>query len=353
MKKIFLNTTLLGLIYLNISHGANAQSAIDIPEAPSTVNAVYVTPSNKKVLNPTEKIDRLYNRNLQQEYILQRMTEHTYFFQSQFYGTMFYVGKKGVLLFDPVENAGGKILKAISEVTKLPITTIVYSHAHADHISSAPVILEASKKAGIKVRIISSDATAELLSRIQSKLPKPTETIPFKNGSFNFEGVNVQVHGFKYAAHTADTGVWLIPSEKVAHIPDLINADQLPYWGFAGAEVPLYFEENLKELKTLNWVFLSGGHGNVGSKADVDFYLEFLKDMKQAVGRSYGVVKWGVGAPDLQKTNSHMAQLPAYLGALGNQATEYLRPKYGQYYGFETSVPKNGEITALLMYAYQ
>ncbi|MNZ96580.1 hypothetical protein D3C78_1157800 [compost metagenome] len=215
------------------------------------------------------------------------------------------------------------------------------------------MILEASKKAGIKVRIISSDATAELLSRIQSKLPKPTETIPFKNGSFNFEGANVQLHGFKYAAHTADTGVWLIPSERVAHIPDLINADQLPYWGFAGAEVPLYFEENLKELKTLNWVFLSGGHGNIGSKADVDFYLEFLKDMKQAVGRSYGVVKWGVGAPDLQKTNSHMAQLPAYLGALGNQATEYLRPKYGQYYGFETSVPKNGEITALLMYAYQ
>lgn len=48
-----------------------------------------------------------------------------------------------------------------------------------------------------------------------------------------------------------------------------------------------------------------------------------------------------------------MAQLPAYLDAIGNQATEYLRPKYGQYYGFETSVPKNGEITALLMYAYQ
>lgn len=48
MKKIFLNTTLLGLMYLNISHGANAQSTIDIPEAPSTVNAVYVSQSSKK-----------------------------------------------------------------------------------------------------------------------------------------------------------------------------------------------------------------------------------------------------------------------------------------------------------------
>ena len=30
------------------------------------------------------KIDRLYNRNLQQEYVLQRMTEHTYFFNPNF-----------------------------------------------------------------------------------------------------------------------------------------------------------------------------------------------------------------------------------------------------------------------------
>ncbi|WP_236766806.1 MBL fold metallo-hydrolase [Acinetobacter junii] len=161
MKKIFLNSSLLGLMFLPITPGANAQNAIDIPEAPSTVNAVYIAQSNKKVLNSGEKIDRLYNRNLQQEYVLQRMTENTYFFQTQFYGTMFYVGKKGVLLFDPVENAGEKILKAIAEVTKLPVTTIVYSHGHADHISSSPVIIEASKKAGVKVRIISSDATAE------------------------------------------------------------------------------------------------------------------------------------------------------------------------------------------------
>ncbi len=63
MNKIFLNTTLLGLMYLNISHGANAQSTIDIPEAPSTVNAVYVSQSSNKALNPSEKIDRLYNRN--------------------------------------------------------------------------------------------------------------------------------------------------------------------------------------------------------------------------------------------------------------------------------------------------
>ncbi|EXA55645.1 hypothetical protein J503_4158 [Acinetobacter baumannii 984213] len=48
MKKIFLNTTLLGLMYLNISHGANAQITIDIPEAPSTVHAVYVSQSSKK-----------------------------------------------------------------------------------------------------------------------------------------------------------------------------------------------------------------------------------------------------------------------------------------------------------------
>ena len=59
---------------------------------------------------------------------------------------MFYVGEKEYSYLTQLKMLEKKILKAILEVTKLPVTTIVYSHAHADHISSAPVIVEASKR---------------------------------------------------------------------------------------------------------------------------------------------------------------------------------------------------------------
>ena len=55
MKKIFLNTTLLGLMYLNISHGANAQITIDIPEAP-LLYMRFMLANQVKVLNPSEKL---------------------------------------------------------------------------------------------------------------------------------------------------------------------------------------------------------------------------------------------------------------------------------------------------------
>ncbi len=73
-----------------------------------------------------EKIENLFTRNMKQPYVLQKLTDRSYYFQRFFYSTTFYVGDKGVLLFDALEGRGQHILQAIREVTLLPVTTIVY-----------------------------------------------------------------------------------------------------------------------------------------------------------------------------------------------------------------------------------
>ena len=72
----------------------------EIEEAPSTVNATYVAESATDALKPGEKIENLYNKNLTQDYVLQRLTDRIWFLQVRFAGTMFYVGDEGVLLID-------------------------------------------------------------------------------------------------------------------------------------------------------------------------------------------------------------------------------------------------------------
>jgi hypothetical protein len=42
--------------------------------------------------------------------------------------------------------------------------------------------------------------------------------------------------GFVRAAHTDDAAGWLLVSERVLHLPDLVNPDQPPFWRFAGSE---------------------------------------------------------------------------------------------------------------------
>jgi glyoxylase-like metal-dependent hydrolase (beta-lactamase superfamily II) len=323
-----------------------------LTEAPSTVAAAYVEPSATRVLRPGEKIDRLYARNVEQPYVLQRLTERTYWFQRRHYATIFHVGSAGVLLFDPLDTAGETIRQAIASVTSLPVTALVYSHAHADHIGDARGFVEEAGRAGVRLRIVASRATAEKLAYLHSALPAPTEIVTWPHGSFRFEGLDVQLHGFERAAHADDHGIWLLATEQVAHLPDLINPDQPPFWAFAGSENFVYFETNLDALARLDWIYLSGGHGNVGARADVAFYRAFLADLRQAVGQAMRETPWGAGV-DENRVNAHTPFLPAWLAAVAEKATAALRPKYGDYYGYEAATPRNAEMVAEALFSYR
>jgi glyoxylase-like metal-dependent hydrolase (beta-lactamase superfamily II) len=316
-------------------------------DVPSTVNATYVEPSATRQLAPGEKIGKLFTLNNTQPYILQRLTKRTYWFQHQFYGTIFYVGDKGVLVFDPLEGATATLKQAIASVTKLPIAAVVYSHDHADHIGDAKLFLQ-----GEKARVIASKATASKMAFLHSKHPAPTETVAWPRGTVKFEGLTIALHGFERAAHTDDHAIWYLVEEKVAHLPDLVNPDQPPFWSFAGSETFAYYEANLDQLAALDWVYLSGGHGNVGSRADIDFYHRFLADLKQAVGQSLGEVKFGIGV-DASKATAHTVFLPAWLTAVSKRATDLMRPKYGAFYGFEAATPSNAQMVAATMFSYR
>ena len=328
----------------------HAQNAISLPEASSTVDASYVKPSSTRMLKPGQKIDSLFSRNAQNDYVLQRLTERTYWIQRRYYATLFYVGDRGVLLFDPLDGAGEYIKAAIASITDLPVRAIVYSHNHADHIGSAEEFVRADSDRF--VRVIASEATADQQAFLQSSHPPPTEKVAWPNGSFTFEELTVELHGFERAAHSADHGIWLLKDERVAHLPDLINPDQPPFWGFAGSETFVYYEANMEQLAKLQWDYLCGGHGNVGARQDIDFYRTFLADLKKAVGKAIETVAWGTGV-DASKVNAHTPFLPAWLAAISKQATDELRPKYGQTYGYESATPRNAEMVAMFMFDYR
>lgn len=324
-----------------------------VEDAPSTVNATYVTQSHTKALAPGEKVADLFQLNMTTPYVLQKITEHTYWYESGFYATIFYVGNKGVMLFDPLEMRAEPILKSIRTVTDKPITTIVYSHDHADHIASTGQLLDMLKATQSEVpEIIASQATATKMELLKSGLVKPTKVISWPNDSFKFENLDVELHGFQHAAHTDDHSAWLLVQEKVLHAPDLLNSDQPPFWNFAGSERFTFLEQNLETANALNWDYFNGGHGNIGSHADFAFHLKFIEELKSAVGKAMGEVPFGFGV-EVDKINAHTVMLPAWYGEIAKRATDELRPKYGKYYGFETAVPANAEMVAEYLYSYR
>jgi glyoxylase-like metal-dependent hydrolase (beta-lactamase superfamily II) len=318
--------------------------------APTIAGTHYVEPSTTRILEVGEKINTLTERALSGETTVQRLTERTYWAQVGFYNVVFYVGDKGVLLFDALNGGSGKaVLAAIAKVTDKPVTTLVYSHNHADHISDAQVLIDEAKKAGRTLNIVATDATLAKMKYLDSTLPRPTQVIPFNNGSFKFENTVVKVSGFERAAHTDDSAAWLV--DGVLHAPDMTNPDQMPYLAFGGSENYYYLPYNLSQMQALPFKFFSGGHGNIGGKADLEWMQNYLKDLKAAV--ETGAQKVDAGLYWNAKLSNHQAAAHDHMEAVVKASVDILRPKYGQFYGFEASAPYQAEYVFEALGAYK
>ncbi len=332
-----------------ISGSVFAQTEISTANS-STVNASYVEPSAEKIISPSDKLNNLFERNMSQPYILQKIGERTYYVQRYFYSTTFYVGDKGVLLFYAPEGRGKYLLQAIRDVTPLPVTALVYSHYHVDHIGDSPFWNDEAKKEGVNLRIIASKATAEKMQFMNSRLPVATQVLSKKDDQFKFEKQTIELHRFVKAGHTDDHSVWLLKQEKVAHSPDLLNPDQLPMMGFAVSDTLVYHDSNLRQVEMLDWKYFIGGHGNIGSHDDFKFQRQFLNDLRDTTIKVRKEESFG---KFMNKTaNNHADFARAQREAIIKKVTEVLRPKYGHMYGYDASMPANIEMAIRLVGSY-
>src|SRR5919112_400014 len=70
-------------------------------------------------------------------YLVEEIRDDLFWVTEGAYNTIFLVTDEGVVAIDAPPTIGKNYLKAISEVTDKPITHVIYSHAHIDHIGAA------------------------------------------------------------------------------------------------------------------------------------------------------------------------------------------------------------------------
>ena len=317
----------------------------------SSINATYVEPSAEQILEPGKKLGDLLRRNMTQPYVLQRLSQRAWWVQSSNYGTVFYVGDRGVLIFDTLEGVYDNILKAVASVTDKPIVAAIYPHYHADHIGDIKRYVEAAAQRGKPLEIIASSKTRQSMELAKSSFPRPTRELSWPRDQFDFDGLTVELHGFEWAAHSDDHSAWLLKQDRIVHAPDLINPDQPPFWRFAGNERFRFHEDNLRQVAQLEWDYLSGSHGNIGSRADIDFDFQFIADLKAAIGKAMAEHPFAEFVNPNAK--AHTEFLSKFFGKISIEATNALRPKYGKMYGFEEATPPNAEMVAWVMFEYR
>ena len=219
-------------------------------------------------------------------YLVGEIRSGLYWVTDGVYQCIFLVTGQGVIVVDAPPSIGPNLLKAIASVTSEPVTHIVYSHFHVDHIGAAYLLPRTAT-------VIAHAATAAYLRR--DKDPhRPVPTVTFTERytlrvgdqilQLSYKGEN-QVEGniFIYALR-----------QKVLMLVDVVFPGWVPFDYLAGSiDVPGYLAAYDQTLAYPFDTFVGGHLTRLGTRQDVLTGREYLLDLKANTAAALQTVDFG------------------------------------------------------------
>jgi glyoxylase-like metal-dependent hydrolase (beta-lactamase superfamily II) len=253
-------------------------------------------------------------------YRLQELGSGLYMVTDNAYQSMFLVYDRGVVVIDAPPDYAAHILQAIAGVSDKPITHIVYSHSHIDHIAGA-------KALGGHPIIIAHEETLRLLKRAADP-NRPLPTVTFSDRYTLHIGNQVLELSYHGNAHEPGNIFIYAPAHRVLMVVDVVFPGWMPWRRFALAQdIPGYFAQ-VEEIGKMDWDTFVGGHvARTGTHADVNVQTEFNRDVKQAAATALATTKPGEGLNPLDKANP-WAGFDNYIDRVAAQCVNTLTPKW-------------------------
>jgi glyoxylase-like metal-dependent hydrolase (beta-lactamase superfamily II) len=178
-------------------------------------------------------------------YRTQKLGEGLYMITDGAYQSMFMMYEDGVVVVDAPPSYAAHIRTAIGELSDRPITHLIYSHAHSDHIGGAQSL-------GGQPIIVAHAETNRLLRR-DNDPNRPLATVTFDDRYRLSVGTQVLELSYHGNAHLPRNIFVYAPQQRTLMVIDVIFPGWMPWRRFAVAQdVPGYFEQ----VKTINsWDF--------------------------------------------------------------------------------------------------
>jgi len=211
-------------------------------------------------------------------YLVQELRDRLYWLSDGAYNTMFLVSTDGVIAIDPLPTLGANYLKAIAEVTDTPVTHIVYSHEHTDHIGAASLFPKSAT-------IVAQRETAKLLAT-RNDPRRPVPTVVFDDSFTLTVGDQALVLDYKGVNHEAGNIFIYAPKQKVLMLVDVVYPGYMPYPNLGIAvDVPGYLKAHRDALGYDFDTLVAGHVDRVGTRDDVAQSLAFATDLQAEASR--------------------------------------------------------------------
>ncbi len=235
--------------------------------------------------------------------------------------SMFMVYDSGVVVIDAPQAYAAKIRQAVAEVSNKPITHLIYSHSHADHIGG-------TKTLGGKPIIIAHQETLRLLKR-DADPNRPLPTVTFADQYTLKVGGKVLQLSYHGNGHEPGNIFIYAPAQRVLMAIDLVFPGWIPWRRFAVAQDVFGSINQVEEIRKLDWDTFVGGHvARTGTHADVDLQAEFYQDLKQAAAKALASTKPGEGMDPADVAGNPWALYDNYIDRVAGQCVNAVAPKW-------------------------
>jgi glyoxylase-like metal-dependent hydrolase (beta-lactamase superfamily II) len=244
------------------------------------------------------------------------------------YQSMFLTTGEGVVVVDACPTIADKLLTAIGEVTKEPITHVVYSHSHADHIGAADLLPEGVPR-------IAHTGTASLVSRAADPR-RPGVNVVF-DLSYTLEvGTKRLILDYKGPDHDPGNLFIYAPDQRVLMKVDVFYPGWVPFKNLAVSEDLRGFIEAHDVALEYDFDTLVSGHvGRLGTREDVAIGKQYLLELRdtavdelQAVDFPALIAETGYMDPAKPGAGNHWLLFDAYFQSIGRKVTERVLPSW-------------------------
>ena len=239
--------------------------------AASAVSAAY-----KQAQQPVPKIVEV-----------EKLKDNLYMLKNGGGNTGVFVGTTGVVVVDTKNPGWGQpILDKIKEITDKPVTTIINTHTHGDHVSgnvefpaTVDIIVQENTKTNMENLVAppGSPPPQQVFKQNPGKgMPKRT----FKDKMTIGEGPD-QIDLYYFGRGHTNGDAWIVwPALRFAHAGDIFSGKNLPLLdtnnGGTGVEIGTTLQNAHDGIKNVDSVIT--GHSTVMTWADLAEYAQFNKD---------------------------------------------------------------------------
>ena len=253
-------------------------------------------------------------------YLVEEIQDGLYWVTDGAYNTMFLVTGQGVIAVDAPPTIGENYLNAIQEVTDEPITHVIYSHAHNDHVGSMSMFSD-------DVVYIAHQETADILSK-RNDPNRPIPTVTFEDTHTLEVGTQKLELAYYGPMHQPGNIFIYAPNQKVLMLVDVIFPGWIPFKDLAMAQdVPEFLAAHDKVLEYDFDTYIGGHLTRLGTAEDVEIQKEYFKDVQASAGKANQEISFMAIGQEVGFENPWLV-FQIYADSITQQCTDEVVPKW-------------------------